>query len=203
MPKPIGPGAPHPQPRPVAIGTSAGGLQALRTLLEALPADFPAPVLVVQHLSADHQSHLAALLERGCALPVAQAVDGESIWPGHVYVAPPGQHMVVVAGARIRLTGEPEVRFSRPSVDVLFESMARTYGAAGIAVVLTGGGSDGALGARAVKAAGGTVLVQDRSEAHTTGMPDAAVRSGAVDHELPLEALARALVRLEHGNPAT
>lgn len=203
MPKPTGTGGPDPPPRPVAIGTSAGGLKALGTLLGALPADFPAPILVVQHLSADRESHLAALLERGCPLRVAQAVDGESVRPGHVYIAPPGQHMVVVAGGGIHLTGEPEVRFSRPSVDVLFESMARTYGAAGIAVVLTGGGSDGALGARAVKDAGGTVLVQDRSEAQTTGMPAAAVRSGAADHELSLEALARALVRLQQGNPAT
>ncbi len=188
------PGAPHP-PAVIAVGTSAGGLAALGKLLADLPPDFPCPIVVVQHLAATHPSHLAELLGRHARLPVSQAQEGETISPGHVYIAPPDHHLVVKPGGTLALTHTPEERFARPSVDVLFRSVAETYGPGVLAVILTGGGTDGCRGALAVKEAGGRVLAQDREEAMAFSMPEAVVRAGAADEELPLAELALRLIQ--------
>jgi two-component system chemotaxis response regulator CheB len=172
--------------RIVAVGTSAGGLDALSTLLRSLPPDFSYPLLVVQHLARNHASHLPVLLQSHTRLRVKQAEDGEGVRAGHVYVAPPNRHMEVEGPGRIVLQDNPPVRFVRPSVDVLFASLAHAVRERAIAVVLTGAGSDGARGVRAVADAGGLVIAQDPAASRNLGMPQSAIATGAVDHVLPL-----------------
>jgi two-component system chemotaxis response regulator CheB len=171
-------------PRMVAIGASAGGLEALGGVLGPIASDFPLPVLVVQHLAPHLISHLAELLRVRTALSVEQAKGGERPLPGHVYIAPPDHHLSV-DGGRLRLDREPAVRFSRPSVDVLFGSVARSCADGAIAVVLSGGGSDGTDGARAIRAVGGRVVVQDEKSAVNFGMPGSVVAAGIADAVLP------------------
>ena len=179
----------------VAIGASAGGVEALHVVAAALPADFPVPVLIVQHMDPRHKSMLAGLLGRRCKLRVKQAVDGEEMEGGTVYIAQPAMHLVVRAG-RLVLTDTKLVHFSRPSIDLLFESVADAYGDRAIAVVLSGSGVDGADGIRTIKAKGGTTLVQDPASAAHAGMPQAARATQCVDFTLPLEEIGPALASL-------
>jgi two-component system chemotaxis response regulator CheB len=183
----------------VAIGSSAGGLAALTETLSTLPAGLPASILVVQHLDPRHRSLLAEILGRRTALTVVQARDGEPIAPGCVYIAPPDQHMLVDGGPTISLTRSELVHFVRPSVDLLFESVAATYRERAIAVVLTGSGSDGAMGVVAVKKMGGTVIAQDERTSDYFAMPSAAIETGSVDFVLPVHEIASALVSLVLG----
>jgi len=186
----------------VAVGASAGGVSALQVLVEGLPADFPAAVLVVQHLDPRHKSLLASLLARRTQLPVKQAEDDEDVCPGTVYIAAPDTHLLV-AGGRISLTSSELVHFSRPSVDLLFESVAANYGHRAIGVILTGSGQDGATGTRAVKERGGTTIVQDPAEAEHGSMPRAAFATGCVDFRLPLADIAPAILRLVFADAAS
>lgn len=179
----------------MAIGASAGGIEALHVVLEALPRDFPAAVLVVQHLDPRHRSRLPALLGRRCRLSVKEATSGETVEPGTVYIAAPDAHLLVRDG-RVVLSGGRHVHFSRPSIDLLFESVADAYGKRAISLVLTGSGVDGADGTRAVKAKGGTTLVQSPSTASHDAMPRAAGATGCVDTILALHEIGPALVRL-------
>ena len=179
----------------VAVGASAGGVEALHVVVEALPSAFPAPVLVVQHMDPRHKSLLAGLLGRRCKLPVQQADDGELISPGIVYIAQPDMHLIVRAGHLV-LTDTKLVHFSRPSIDLLFESVADSYGDRAIGVILSGSGMDGAAGIRAIKAKGGTTIIQDPASAAHGGMPQAARATGAVDFALPLGEIGPALVNL-------
>jgi two-component system, chemotaxis family, protein-glutamate methylesterase/glutaminase len=180
----------------VAIAASAGGLAALQRVLSALPADFPAPILVVLHMSPNQPSSLAAILGRSARLPVQQATDGEPLVSGHVYTASPDYHLLVLAGSTISLSHEPRVHYSRPSADVLFTSVAQSFGPRAVAVVLTGSGSDGAAGARAVKQQGGAVIAQDEASSEHFGMPKAAIETGSVDQILPLALIGPALITL-------
>ena len=179
--------------RVVVLGASAGGPLALGDVLTKLPPNLDAAVVVVLHLLAEHRSFLPEILARRCELPVRQARDGDVLRPAHVYVAPPDTHLAIdPADRRIRLETTPPVRFHRPSVDRAFETAAAAFGASTIAVVLTGTGSDGTVGALRVREAGGTVLAQE--EAQFGSMPRAAVDAGAVDRVLPLAAIAAAIV---------
>jgi two-component system, chemotaxis family, protein-glutamate methylesterase/glutaminase len=180
----------------VALASSAGGLKALSKLLAELPADFPVPILVVQHLDRRHPSWMADILGRHTALRVKEAEDGEALSPRTVYVAPPDHHLLVRARGTLSLTHTELVHFVRPSADLLFESVASSYGDRSIVVVLTGSGSDGAVGAQAVKKKGGMVIAQDEASCQMFGMPGAAIRTGSVDRVLPLDAIAGALVNL-------
>jgi len=144
--------------RIVAIGASAGGLHALGLILAALPADFPAPILVVQHLSPDFPSQLAHILSRHTSLHVKQAEEGDRLQAGWVYVAPPGKHLLACADGTLALTTTPRVHHCRPSADVLLTSVAAGFGARAVGVVLTGGDGDGAAGIQAIKAAGGVTV---------------------------------------------
>ncbi|HEX2189238.1 MAG TPA: chemotaxis protein CheB [Longimicrobiaceae bacterium] len=180
----------------VVVGSSAGGLAALSTLLAPLPADFPAPILVVQHLSPDRPSLLAEILGARTKLRVVQAAGGERLAAGTVFLAPPDHHLVVHPGGTVALSGSPRVRFSRPSADVLFDSAAAAFGGRVVAVVLTGRDSDGSLGAVAVRAAGGRVIAQEPGTAEEASMPEKAIESGAVDFVLPLEEIPAALTTL-------
>lgn len=180
----------------LAVASSAGGVGALRDLLAALPADFPVPVVVVQHLDPRHETVIAEVLGRHTPLTVKVAEAEESVKRGVVYVAPPDHHLLVDAHGTLTLSHSALVHFVRPSADLLFESVAGAYGPRVIACVLTGTGSDGAMGVSAVKARGGTVLAQDPATAEFRGMPDAAVATGAVDFVLPLDEIAEVIVGL-------
>jgi two-component system chemotaxis response regulator CheB len=180
----------------VAVAASAGGLKALTELLSALPNDFPATILVVQHLTPHHRSWMAEILGRRTGLEVKQARGGEALQPGVVFVAAPDRHLMVSPAGVLFLSDSGLVHFVRPSADVLFDSVAGRFKERAIAVVLTGCGSDGAMGVRAIKRAGGTVIVQDAAEAEFRGMPDAATQTGSVDLVLRLGEIAPALVRL-------
>ena len=178
----------------VVVGTSLGGLKALQTLLAGLPKDFPLPVAIVQHRGKASGDGLAAFLQTASALQVREAEDKEPIVPGMVYLAPADYHLLVESGA-FMLSTEAPVAFSRPSVDVLFESAADAYGAGVIGVVLTGANIDGARGAVAIKRRGGLVVVQDPATAEAVAMPEAA-RAAGCDHILPLLDIPPFLVRL-------
>ena len=180
----------------LAIASSAGGIQALSKVIGSLPADFPIPVLVVQHLDPRHQTIIADILARRTELAVELARHGERASPGTVYVAPPNRHLLVEPDGLLALTDSELVHFVRPSADLLFESVAGSYGARAIACVLTGTGSDGAMGVSAVKARGGTVLVEDPATAEFRGMPEAAIATGAADFVLVLDEIAQVVIGL-------
>ena len=186
----------------VAIGSSAGGIEALHIVTGTLLPDLPAAVLIVQHLHPYHASVLAHLLGRRCPLEVRQAVHDDEIVGGVVYVAPPDMHLLV-AGGRVELSRSKLVHHSRPSIDLLFESVAGSYGVRAIGVVLTGSGVDGASGLRAIKGTGGTTVVQDPSTAAHRSMPQAAIATGCVDHVLALDEIGPALSRLAGPAPTT
>jgi two-component system, chemotaxis family, protein-glutamate methylesterase/glutaminase len=180
----------------VALAASAGGLKALTDVLAGLGTDFPAPLVVVQHLDPRHRSLMAEILGRRTALPAKEAVEGDRISPGHIYVAPPNRHLLVNADGTLSLTQSELVHFVRPSADLLFESTAAAYRERAIAVVLSGSGKDGSMGVKAIKKMGGTVIVQDEKTAEFVGMPEAARETGAVDFVLPLSEIAAALLTL-------
>ena len=189
----VDPTAPRPF-RVVVLTASMGGVAALGAVLDALPADFPVPVLVLQHLSAEHPSRLAEILGRRCRLKVQPALDGEMIVDGNVYVATPGQHLTVSGLGRLALSCEARVNFVRPSADMLFHSVAKGYGDAAIVVVLTGRGHDGAAGAGAVEHAGGCVMAQNRATSEVFEMPAAAIFASGTSEVWALEDIAPALV---------
>jgi two-component system, chemotaxis family, protein-glutamate methylesterase/glutaminase len=179
----------------IGVAASAGGLQALSVVLGALPARLPAALVVVQHLDPHHPSLLAEILARRTRILVKPAVDGEPLQPGVIYVAPPDRHVLVNPGS-LSLTHTQLVHFVRPSADLLFESLAASYGPRALAVVLTGSGSDGAMGIQAINKMGGTVLVQDEASSEFFGLPSAAIQTGCADHVLPLAEIGPALVAL-------
>ncbi|HYR11370.1 MAG TPA: chemotaxis protein CheB [Longimicrobium sp.] len=179
----------------VALVASLGGLRALSEVLAALPASFPAAVLVLQHVESGRVSLLPGILDGRTALPVRAAADGDALCAGTVYVAPSGRHLCIRDGRTLALTDTTPVHFSRPSADVLLDSLAGAGGPV-VAVVLTGSGVDGAAGSVHVHDSGGTVLAQDRGTSVHFGMPGAAVRAGGVSEVLPLRAIAPRLVQL-------
>src|SRR5438270_1869100 len=185
----------------VAVASPAGGLAALTSLRSALPASFPAPVLLVQHLAPRHKSLLADMLSRCTELPVKMAEGGDRLTGGSVFVAPPNYHLVVDPGGTLSLTQSELIHFLRPSADILFESVANSFPGRAIAVVLSGTGSDGAKGVKAIKNTGGTVIAQDEDTSEFFGMPSAAIATGSVDIVLPLALIAPALVGLVQPPP--
>ncbi|MCG7404192.1 MULTISPECIES: chemotaxis protein CheB [Caballeronia] len=178
----------------VVIGASAGGVEALSHLLPALPKTFVLPVLIVVHVRQGQPSLLPGLFASRCELAVEEPFDKDEIAPGTVYFAPPGYHMLVEAegGAApaIALSVDPPVRFSRPSVDVLFESAAHAYGERLLGIVLSGANDDGARGARAIREAGGACWAQNPETASAPAMPLAAIAEDAVNEVLTLDEMA-------------
>ena len=183
----------------VALAASAGGLKALTEVLAALPRDFPAALVVVQHLDPRHRSLMAEILGRRTSLLIKEAREGDALERGVALIAPPNHHLLVNAGGRVSLSQTELVHFVRPSADLLFESTAASYKERAIAVVLTGSGRDGAMGVKAIKKMGGTVIVQDEKTSEFFGMPDAAQQTGIVDFILPLAEIAPALRTLLEG----
>jgi two-component system chemotaxis response regulator CheB len=187
----------------VAVAASAGGLNALSELLSALPKEFPAAIVVVQHLDPRHRSLMAEILGRRTKLRVCQADEGDRLGPGTVYIAPPDRHLLVNPDGSLALTQSELVHFVRPSADVLFESVAASYRDRAIALVLTGTGSDGSMGVGAIKKMGGTVIVQNEKTSEFFGMPGAAIGTGHVDFVLPLDEIPAALVTLTRRSAVT
>jgi two-component system chemotaxis response regulator CheB len=180
----------------VAMAASAGGVSALTYLLGELPVDFGAIVVIVQHVDPGRRSLLPQVLARHARLPVVNAEEGMMMAPDHVYLAPPNHHLVIDHDGGLTLTRTELVNFVRPSADLLFESVAVAYGDRAIAVVLTGAGRDGAMGASAIKRRGGIVIAQDEASSEFFGMPSAAIATGAVDFVLPLRQIAPKVVGL-------
>ncbi|ADV28723.1 CheB methylesterase [Pseudoxanthomonas suwonensis 11-1] len=171
----------------IVIGASAGGVAALRMLLDALPSTLPVPVLVVQHLPRDRPSQLAELFAHGCPLPVAEAEDKSRLAPGVVWIAPPDYHLLVEDRATLALSLDEPVMFSRPAIDPLFESAAAVFGERLLALLLTGASSDGSEGIAAVRAAGGTAWIQCPDEAASSTMPASALAHAGADEVLTLD----------------
>jgi two-component system chemotaxis response regulator CheB len=161
----------------VVIGASAGAIEALSTLLPALPSGYRLPVLIVVHVPPDRKSLLPDLFRDKCAIKVVEADDKEPVQNGVIYFAPPDYHLLVETGKTLSLSSDEPVLFSRPSVDVLFESAADAYGAALTAGILRGASQDGAKGLAAVVAAGGEAMVLRPGEAYASAMPEAAIAS--------------------------
>jgi two-component system, chemotaxis family, protein-glutamate methylesterase/glutaminase len=183
-------------PAVVAIAASAGGLKVLTQILSELPADFGAPILIVMHLSPHHESLLPGLLNSRTTLSVRQAVDGELMEPGSVYVGPRDRHLRVDLTGRVLLADTAPVHYSRPAADELFRSVAEAYGARAIGVICSGGGLDGSSGLAELHDCGGTTIAQDRDTSEHYSMPGEAVRIGAADMVLPLSQIAGRLLAL-------
>jgi two-component system, chemotaxis family, protein-glutamate methylesterase/glutaminase len=181
----------------VGIGSSWGGLAAMSKLLGDLPGDFSLPIVVVQHRSSDSDRLLADLLQDATELTVSEVEDKEPLMPGTVHIAPANYHVLIDDGL-LSLTLEEPVRFSRPSIDVMFSSAADAYGSGAIGVVLTGANEDGARGLSDIVKRGGRALVQDPRSAEIAIMPYAAVKAVPSAEVLPLEALAPRLIELSH-----
>ncbi|SHJ80224.1 two-component system, chemotaxis family, response regulator CheB [Roseomonas rosea] len=183
------------RPALVGIAASTGGPPALARVLGALPQDFTAPVLLVQHMGAPFMEGFAAWLDGLVAPPVRIARDREVPRPGHVYVAPGDRHLGITAGGLLQVSEAPPVGGQRPAADVLFQSMARHLGPRGLGILLTGMGEDGARGLTALHAAGGFTLAEDETTAVVYGMPAAAARMGGVSALLPLDLIGPRLLK--------
>ncbi|MFI0260789.1 chemotaxis protein CheB [Streptomyces sp. NPDC017056] len=173
----------------VALVASAGGIEALSRVLEPLPAGLPATVLVALHQDPRRGSLLSELLGRRTALPVKQAADGDALVPGTVFVTPPGHHMLITSPTRLALIACGAIPPARPSADLLLATLAVSCGPSAVAVVLSGSGTDGQAGIRAVARQKGTVFAQDVASSKHSAMPHAAAETGVVDAVLPLSAL--------------
>jgi two-component system chemotaxis response regulator CheB len=173
----------------VAIGASAGGVEVLSALLSALPASCRASFFIVMHIPRERPSLLATVFGAKCALPVREAEDKEPVQPGTVYFAPPDYHLLLDRGPVLALSSDEPVHFSRPSIDVLFDSAADIYGERLLGLILTGANQDGAEGLTAVGRAGGRTVVQEPSGAAVPFLPEAALQEGPVDFVLSLAQL--------------
>ena len=170
--------------RAVVIGASAGGVDALLQILTHLPPDYALPVIIVQHLHPRQQGSALIYTFKCCALPVKEAEEKEPVVAGSIYVAPPNYHLLIEDDYTFSLSIDPQVKYTRPSIDVLFESAADAYGAQLVAVILSGANDDGADGLRRIKACGGLVVVQQPSTAEASYMPQAALSAVQSDHIL-------------------
>jgi len=180
----------------VAVGASAGGVEALIVLLEAIPLGFEPPILIVMHIPSNNGDLLLDVLRPHCLAPLRQAEDKDVPEAGTVYVAPPGYHLLVEPARSLALSVDEPVNFSRPSIDVLFESAAHAYGPGLLGIVLTGANEDGARGLKAIRSAGGLGWVQEPQTAVASVMPRSAIELAGADRILPLPQLASELAAL-------
>ena len=187
---------PHGLPQVIGIGASTGGPVVLQELLHVIPTEFFPPVVVVQHLPERFTRELASQLDAISSLNIVEAQEGQVLKNGTVYVARGGTHLQIDSSGQLVINNGAPVNHCKPSVDVTFHSLARHYGPRALALVLTGMGEDGAVGALAIKRAGGSVIAQDEASCVVFGMPAAAIRAGAVDKVLSLEAIKKLMVRV-------
>ncbi|WP_407309643.1 chemotaxis protein CheB [Pseudomonas sp. nanlin1] len=183
----------------IVVGASAGGVEALISVFSSLPSQFSLPVITVLHLPDQRHSHLAEVFERRLHRPVRQARDKETIEPGMFYFAGPSYHLSVERDYSFSLSQEDRVHYSRPAIDLLFDSAADAYGQALAGVLLTGANADGARGMASIQNAGGLTIVQDPREASVSVMPEAALRLISPDHILSLNGIGKLLAELERG----
>ena len=182
----------------IVIGGSAGGVEALDEVLTSLPAGFPLPVLVVQHRLPAPDNFLTPVLNESCQLVVKEVEDKEPVKPGTVYVAPANYHLLVERDRTLSLSVDAKVSFSRPSIDVLFETAADVYRADLIGIILTGANDDGTAGLRRIKEKGGLTIAQDPAYAEYATMPLSAIRAGIVDRVCSLSEITSFLVKLSN-----
>ncbi|MCU0536567.1 MAG: chemotaxis protein CheB [Hydrococcus sp. Prado102] len=180
----------------IGIAASRGGLHALRAIVSALPIDFPAALVIVQHTSAAFPSYLTDILNRSTLLRVESAQTGLLLRPGTIYTSVPNRHVLISSDGTLLLSDSPKLNYVRPAADMLFRSLATNYKTRAISVVLTGNNHDGALGTIAIKNHGGITIAQDEATSEFFRMPQAAIATGKVDWVLPLDAIAPKLVNL-------
>ena len=180
----------------VAIASSKGGIKALEQIISELPANFSGSIIIVQHLSALFESHLAEILDSKTPLQVKRATEGAILAPGKIYVAPPDHHVIVNQDLNISLSGAAKEHFVRPSAEYTFKSLAENYQSRAIAVVLTGYDGDGSEGVKKIKAMGGKVIAQDKETSQVFGMPKSAIETGCVDLILPLDRIADSIINM-------
>jgi two-component system, chemotaxis family, protein-glutamate methylesterase/glutaminase len=185
------------RPEAVVIGASAGALEALSAILPSLPANYRLPVIIVVHVPRDNKSVMAEIFQAKCSIEVREAEDKEPIRGGTAYFAPPDYHLLVEPNKSLSLSDDEPVFYSRPSIDVLFESAADAYGPGLIAIVLTGANRDGATGLKAVAEAGGTAIVQSPEGAYASAMPEAAIAECPAARVLSLKEIAAYLQEVE------
>jgi len=180
----------------VVIGTSSGGMQALKALFTALPKGFALPLIVVQHVGPRSDSRWITLFDAQSNIRIKEADEKETIAPGHAYVAPPNYHLLVEKDKTFSLASSERVNYARPSIDVLFETAAEAYKDKLIGIVLTGSNADGTAGIKKIKQYGGLVIVQDPRTAESAFMPASAISAVRVDHVLPLDEIVNLLSTL-------
>ena len=180
----------------IVIGTSAGGLFALSTILRDLPADYPIPMMAVQHRGKDQKDVLEEVLQAKCHLKIKQADEKEQLQGGTVYMAPPDYHLLVESNGTLSLSSDERVLHSRPSIDVLFESGAYVYGKNLVGIILTGASQDGAYGISKIRQMGGTTIAQDPREAQFPVMPEASIQTKHIDMVLSLGGIRNFLLNL-------
>jgi two-component system chemotaxis response regulator CheB len=186
----------------IVMGVSAGGMSALSTVLSRLPADFALPIIIVQHMDPNSRDYLPDHLDRECNIQVKEAEDKENIMSGVAYIAPPNYHLLLEEDRTFSLSVDDAVNYSRPSIDVMFETAVDVYKEKLVGVVLTGANADGSKGLTKIKAMGGLAVVQDPATAHVDYMPKAAIASTKVDHILPLEEISSLLMELSNSSRA-
>jgi two-component system, chemotaxis family, protein-glutamate methylesterase/glutaminase len=180
----------------IVVGTSAGGLFALTGILQNLPADFPLPVLIVQHRAKGQRDLLEELLQSKSEIRIKQADEKEKILPSVVYFAPPDYHLLVERDKTLSLSCDEHVRYSRPSIDVLFESAAEVYKDKLIGIILTGANNDGAAGIKAINSYGGVTIAQSPAEADYPFMPQASIETGKIKHIWTLPQIQNFLLKI-------
>jgi two-component system chemotaxis response regulator CheB len=178
----------------VVIGVSAGGTKAMQLILPVLPANFPSPIIIIQHISAHSDGYFIEYLNSLCEINVKEAAEKEKAKAGTVYFCPPNYHLLVEEDGTFSLSTEGRVNYARPAIDVLFETAAYAYGHNLIGIILTGANSDGSLGLKMIKELGGFTIVQDPKTAEVNSMPLAAINASTVDKILPLNKIAEALL---------
>jgi two-component system, chemotaxis family, protein-glutamate methylesterase/glutaminase len=181
----------------IVIGTSAGGLMALLKIVQALPANFPISIIIVQHRLRSGENLLETLLQSSCRLPLKQADEKEKIMHGHVYTAPPGYHLIIEKDQTFSLSCGEENKSSVPSIDVMFETAAEAFGNKLMGIILTGASNDGASGIKSIAEHGGTTVVQDPDTAEFALMPASAIATGLVQKTLTLEKIIELLISLD------
>ncbi|MDI7204593.1 chemotaxis protein CheB [Leptospira santarosai] len=184
----------------IVMGVSAGGMNAMKAILPSLPSEYGIPLILVQHIGPRSDGTWFRILGDLCDIRIKEAEEKEKIEPGTVYVAPPNYHLLIERDKTVSLSVTERVNFSRPSIDVLFESASDAYGDRLIGIVLTGANSDGAKGLKKIKENGGLAIVQDPLCSEASLMPESAIRAGPVDHILSLEKITELLIRLDLNN---
>ncbi|MFH2050186.1 MAG: chemotaxis protein CheB [bacterium] len=184
----------------IVIGVSAGGMNALKTILSVLPANFSLPIIIVQHMAADSDSYLISYLNERSSVKVKMAEIREEIKGNTVYIAPPAYHLLIEDDYTFSFTADPYVNYARPSIDVLFETAASAYGSQLVGIILTGANSDGSKGLKDIKDYGGLTLVQDPKTAESDCMPLSAINTVDVDYILNLDEIGPFLKREFHDN---